>query len=64
MVIEQRGRHFDPVLVDAFEARYEDILARQVELHAQGGDAMSQYAKVLSLTQALDDADLVGTTLP
>lgn len=64
MVIEQRGRHFDPALVDAFEARYEDILARQIELHSQGEDILNQYQKVLSLTEIIEDPEWVASTRP
>jgi putative two-component system response regulator len=62
MILQERGRHFDPAIVDAFEARYDEVLTRQIELQSQGDDILGQYQKVLSLTQILDNAELVGSS--
>jgi putative two-component system response regulator len=62
MILQERGRHFDPAIVDAFEARYDEVLTRQIELQSHGDDILGQYQKELSLTQILDNAELVGSS--
>jgi HD-GYP domain-containing protein (c-di-GMP phosphodiesterase class II) len=46
MIVEQRGRHFDPVMVDAFLRCYEDMLRIQIRYP-------NKYTRIFGITESL-----------